>query len=200
MEEWRRRRYSDQESEIILALGVNHLKVKDGQEQETFLHSLTPVPNAADTLHQEGVLLWIPLRKEWRDVTTKPEEIVRQKFIRTLVEHYGYTLGQMDQERRTQARPQEPSRRHRDLAVSHREGSWAQAQLVIKSKTEHHRDIRNATITKAESYTRATGWVSSSLPPMPGTRLFSSSYPACPGDSLPSMKSPKPRTGVTPNG
>jgi type I restriction enzyme M protein len=31
----------------------------------------------------------------------KPEEIVRQKFIRHLVEHYGYSLGQMDQERRT---------------------------------------------------------------------------------------------------
>lgn len=61
-----------------------------------------PFPPAADTLHQEGNWLWIPLRKEWRDVTTKPEEIVRQKFIRTLVEHYGYALEQMDQERRTQ--------------------------------------------------------------------------------------------------
>lgn len=46
-----------------------------------------PFPSAADSLHQEGNWLWIPLRKEWRDVTTKPEEIVRQKFIRTLVEH-----------------------------------------------------------------------------------------------------------------
>src|SRR6218665_1916925 len=42
------------------------------------------------------------LRKEWRDVTTKPEEVVRQKFIRTLVEHYGYALNLMDQEQRTQ--------------------------------------------------------------------------------------------------
>ncbi|KXB29183.1 hypothetical protein AT959_18525 [Dechloromonas denitrificans] len=46
--------------------------------------------SAADALHQEGNWLWIPLCKEWRDVISKPEEIVRQKFIRTLVEHYGY--------------------------------------------------------------------------------------------------------------
>jgi hypothetical protein len=52
-------------------------------------------PSAADTLHQEGHWLWIPIRKEWRDVTTKLEEIVRQKFIRTLVEHYGYALEQL---------------------------------------------------------------------------------------------------------
>lgn len=48
----------------------------------------TSFPVAPDTLHQVGNWLWIPLRKEWRDVTTKPEEVVRQKFIRVLVEHY----------------------------------------------------------------------------------------------------------------
>ncbi len=60
-----------------------------------------PFPPTPDTLHQEGHWLWIPVRKEWRDVRTKPEEVVRQKFIRTLVEHYGYSLDQMDQERPT---------------------------------------------------------------------------------------------------
>jgi type I restriction enzyme M protein len=49
-----------------------------------------PFPPAADTLHRKGTWLWIPLRKEWRDVTTKPEEVVRQHFLRTEVEHYGY--------------------------------------------------------------------------------------------------------------
>ena len=61
-----------------------------------------PFPPPADALHQDGNWLWIPLRKEWRDVAAKPEEIVRQRFIRMLVEHYGYALEQMDQERRTQ--------------------------------------------------------------------------------------------------
>lgn len=50
-----------------------------------------PFPSAADAFHQGGNWLWIPLRKELRDITTKPEE-VRQRFIRTLVEHYGYAL------------------------------------------------------------------------------------------------------------
>lgn len=51
-----------------------------------------PFPSGVDALHREGNWLWIPLRKEWRDVTAKPEEIVRQRFIRALVEHYGYSL------------------------------------------------------------------------------------------------------------
>jgi len=45
-----------------------------------------------DALHQDGNWLWVPLRKKLRDDTTKPEEIVRQKFIRTMVEHYGSAL------------------------------------------------------------------------------------------------------------
>lgn len=62
----------------------------------------TPFPAAADSVHQENNWLWIPLRREWREVTAKPEESVRQRFIRVLVDHYGYSLEQMDQERRTQ--------------------------------------------------------------------------------------------------
>ena len=38
---------------------------------------------------------------EWRDVTGKPEERVRQDFILHLHNNYGYTFQQMDQERRT---------------------------------------------------------------------------------------------------
>ena len=52
----------------------------------------SPFPSEPDTLHREGNWLWIPLRSEWRDVTAKPEEIVRQTFIRHLVDHYGYPL------------------------------------------------------------------------------------------------------------
>lgn len=36
-----------------------------------------PFPGQPDALHQEGHGLWTPLRKEWRDVSAKPEEIVR---------------------------------------------------------------------------------------------------------------------------
>lgn len=115
-----------------------------------------PFPTAADALHQEGSWLWIPLRKEWRDVTTKPEEIVRQKFIRTLVEHYGYALEQMDQERRTQHGHKSP---RADIVI------WQSATekevgrtpvLVVECKTDTI-DIQERDYYQGESYTRAAG-------------------------------------------
>ena len=48
-----------------------------------------------------GGWLWIPLRDEWRNVAGKPEEIVRQHFIRHLCDSYDYALDQMAQEQRT---------------------------------------------------------------------------------------------------
>lgn len=66
-------------------------------------HPSLPFPPTPDTLHQEGHWLWIPLRKEWCDVSAKPEEIVRQKFVRTLVEHYGYSLDQEEEEHQIEA-------------------------------------------------------------------------------------------------
>jgi type I restriction enzyme M protein len=115
-----------------------------------------PFPSAADALHQEYNWLWIPLRNEWRDVNQKPEEIVRQKFIRTLVEHYGYALEQMDQERRTQYGRKSP---RADIVV------WQTAAekeagrtpvLVIECKTDTI-EIQEADYYQGESYARATG-------------------------------------------
>lgn len=115
-----------------------------------------PFPLAADALHQESNWLWIPLRKEWRDVTTKPEEIVRQKFIRTLVEHYGYSLEQMDQERRTQHGYKSP---RADIVI------WQSATekdtgrtpvLVIECKTDSI-NIQEGDYYQGESYIRAAG-------------------------------------------
>ncbi len=115
-----------------------------------------PFPTVADALHQEDNWLWIPLRKEWRDATSKPEEIVRQKFIRTLVEHYRYTLEQMDQERKTQSGTRSP---RADIVI------WRSAEekeagrtplLVIECKTDSV-DIQVKDYYQGESYTRATG-------------------------------------------
>lgn len=115
-----------------------------------------PYPKANDSLHQEGHWLWLPLRGQWRDVSAKPEEIVRQKFIRTLLEHYGYALEQMDQERRTQHGHKSP---RADIVV------WATAAdkeaartpvLVIECKTDTI-DIQERDYYQGESYTRAVG-------------------------------------------
>ena len=60
----------------------------------------TPWPATPETLHTDGDWIWIPLKSEWRDSTGKPEELVRQKFVRHLCENYGYSLDQMRQEQR----------------------------------------------------------------------------------------------------
>lgn len=115
-------------------------------------------PPSPDALHQVGTWLWIPLRKEWRDVSKKPEEIVRQKFIRVLVEHYGYDLAQMDQERRTLHGHKSP---RADIVV------WQSAAdknakpvrapvLVVECKTDSI-EIQERDYYQGESYTRASG-------------------------------------------
>ena len=116
-----------------------------------------PFPPELDKLHQVGNWLWIPLRGEWRDVSAKPE-LVRQGFIRVLVEHYGYDLAQIDQERRTQAGTKSP---RADIVV------WESAAhklvkptrspvLVVECKTDSI-EIQERDYYQGESYSRATG-------------------------------------------
>src|SRR5688572_22116990 len=96
----------------------------------------TPFPSEPDALHREGNWLWIPLRSEWRDVTAKPEEIVRQTFIRHLIDHYGYSLAQMDQERRTMHGHKSP---RADIVIWETPNAKAKNQtpvLVIECKDE----------------------------------------------------------------
>ncbi|MFY4695950.1 N-6 DNA methylase [Burkholderia glumae] len=115
-----------------------------------------PFPPTPDMLHQEGHWLWIPLRKEWRDVSTKPEEIVRQKFIRTLVEHYGYSLDQMDQEQRTQHGHRSP---RADIVIWQSADDRAAKRfpvLVVECKTDSI-EIQERDYYQAASYTVASG-------------------------------------------
>jgi Type I restriction enzyme R protein N terminus (HSDR_N)/N-6 DNA Methylase len=115
-----------------------------------------PFPTTADTLHREGDWLWIPLRREWRTVTAKPEEIVRQRFIRVLFEHYGYSLDQMDQERRTQHGHKSP---RADIviwqSVTDKTANRAPV-LVAECKTDSI-EIQDRDYYQGESYTRAVG-------------------------------------------
>lgn len=111
-----------------------------------------PFPPAPHALHQEDHWLWIPLRKEWRDVSAKPEEIVRQRFIRTLVEHYGYTLEQMDQEQRTQHGHRSP---RADIVIWQSAADRAAKRfpvLVVECKTDGI-EIQERDYYQAASYT-----------------------------------------------
>lgn len=119
-------------------------------------HPSLPFPTTPDALHQEGHWLWIPLRKEWRDVSAKPEEIVRQKFVRTLVEHYGYALDQMDQEQRTQHGHRSP---RADIVIWQSADDRAAKRfpvLVVECKTDSI-EIQERDYYQAASYTVASG-------------------------------------------
>ncbi len=116
----------------------------------------TPFPQEPEKLHEQGDWLWIPLRGEWRHVTGKPEETVRQRFIRHLHDSYGYALIQMDQERRTMHGHRSP---RADIVVWKTQEAKAANRtpvLVVECKAESV-DIDIRDYYQGESYTRAAG-------------------------------------------
>lgn len=115
-----------------------------------------PFPSTPDSLHREGNWLWIPLRGEWRDVAAKPEEIVRQTFIRHLIDHYGYSLAQMDQERRTQHGHKSPRADIVILETPEKKANNNTPVLIVECKAESV-DINVKDYYQGESYTRAVG-------------------------------------------
>ncbi|GLS13527.1 N-6 DNA methylase [Hydrogenophaga electricum] len=116
----------------------------------------TDFPAEPGALHQEGPWLWLPLRKEWRDATHKPEEKVRQRFIKALIAEYGYTLAQVDQERRYQAGTRSP---RADIVVWATPADKAEGRtpaLVVECKTDSI-EIQEKDYYQGESYARAVG-------------------------------------------
>ena len=116
----------------------------------------TPFPAAPNKLHEYGDWLWIPLRDEWRNVAGKPEETVRQHFIRHLCNNYGYALDQMDQERRTMHGRRSP---RADIVIWETHQAKASNKtpvLVIECKAENI-DVNIKDYYQGESYSRAVG-------------------------------------------
>ena len=103
-----------------------------------------------------GDWVWIPLRNEWRDVTDKPEERVRQEFILHLHNDYGYSFEQMDQERRVMHGRRSP---RADIVIwktpEAKSGSRTPV-LVVECKAEKV-DIDIKDYYQGESYARAVG-------------------------------------------
>lgn len=116
----------------------------------------TPWPVTPDTLHMDGSWIWIPLKNEWRASTGKPEELVRQKFVRHLCENYGYSLDQMRQEQRMIS----GSRSARadiviwETAAKANAGPGVSPVLVIECKAESV-EINLRDYYQGESYTRS---------------------------------------------
>lgn len=89
-------------------------------------------------------------------MTAKPEEVVRQTYIWHLVDNLGYSLEQMDQERRTQAGHKSP---RADLVIwetATKKANNNTPVLVIECKSEAV-DINFKDYYQGESYTRAVG-------------------------------------------
>ncbi|WP_295455882.1 N-6 DNA methylase [uncultured Thiodictyon sp.] len=116
----------------------------------------TAFPASANELHRDGDRLWVPLRNEWRDVSNKPEEVVRQRFIRILIEEYGYSLEQMDQERRTLHGHRSP---RADIVVweSLDEKTASRTPILVIECKADGIEILVGDYYQGESYTRAVG-------------------------------------------
>lgn len=118
----------------------------------------TAWPSPPDTLHQEGTWIWLPLKNEWRDSAGKPEELVRQRFIRHLCESNGYSLAQMRQEQRMTS----GSRSARadivvwENAAKATSGSGVSPVLVVECKAESV-EVNLRDYYQGESYTRSAG-------------------------------------------
>lgn len=113
-------------------------------------------PVEQGTVHEANGWLWIALKGEWRLRAGKPEEAVRQNFVRHLVESCGYALAQMDQERRLTS----GSRSARaDIVVWETPAAKAANRtpvLVVECKAESV-EINLRDYYQGESYTRSAG-------------------------------------------
>jgi type I restriction enzyme M protein len=113
----------------------------------------TPFP--ADGLHRQGTLVWAPLRG-WIDVANRPEEVVRQRWIRLLHLEGGFALKQMDQERRTHSGRRSP---RADIVVWRTVAdklAGSEPVLVVETKADEG-IIRIVDFWQGESYARAAG-------------------------------------------
>ncbi|MDP9903123.1 restriction endonuclease subunit M [Arthrobacter bambusae] len=122
---------------------------------------IPPIPDsdfgADGDLHRHGDLLWIPLRQRWSTVVGKPEELVRQEWVRRLVQEGGYSLGQMDQERRDLTHGTGSPRA--DIVVwgsAELKAQGAEALMVVETKAVDGPVILSD-FRQGESYARAGG-------------------------------------------
>ena len=130
-------------------------------------------------------------------MAAKPEEIVRQTFIRHLIDHYGYSLAQMDQERRTQHGHKSP---RADIVIwetPEKKANNNTPVLVVECKSEGV-DINVKDYYQGESYTRAVGCEFFIAHNTRFTAVFNWCQ-GCRAISSRSTKSPERRTGATPS-
>ncbi|MEV0423633.1 N-6 DNA methylase [Streptosporangium canum] len=105
-------------------------------------------------LHVSGQWIWAPLRGQW--LIAKPEERVRQQFIYDLHTSWGYSLGQMRQEVKTQ-RGRGSARA--DIVISESSDDLSanrNYRIVVEAKAENV-SINVNDYDQGESYARSVG-------------------------------------------
>ena len=136
-----------------------------------------------------GDWVWMHLHGEWRDVTGKPEERVRQEFILHLHNNYGYTFQQMGQERRTMHGRRSP---RTDIVIWETPEAKSRNRtpvLVVECKAEKV-DINITDYYQGESYARAVGCEFFIAHNARYTSVFKL-VPGVPGDFVPINEIPK---------
>ena len=116
----------------------------------------TGYPASSGPPKEPGDWVRMHLYDEWRDVTGKPEERVRQDFILHLHNNYGYTFEQVDQERRTMHGRRSP---RADIVIWETPAAKSRNRtpvLVVECKAEKV-DINIKDYYQGESYARAAG-------------------------------------------
>lgn len=109
------------------------------------------------SIHRHEQWVWLPLRSTWVDTTHRPEEVVRQDWIRRLVIDGGFDLAQMDQERRTLTHGTGSPRADIVVWASARDkAAGAAAILVVETKATAGPVILSD-FRQGESYARAGG-------------------------------------------
>ena len=150
---------------------------------------VTRSPASSGPPKGSGDWVWMHLHGEWRDVTGKPEERVRQEFILHLHNDYGYSFEQMDQERRTMHGRRSP---RADIVIwktpEAKSGSRTPV-LVVECKAEKV-DIDIKDYYQGESYARAVGSEFFIAHNARYTSVFKL-VPGVPGDFVPINEIPK---------
>lgn len=122
--------------------------------------STTPADPFADggkNCHRQNGWLWLPLRNRWSDVTHKPEEIVRQEWVRRLVVEGGFELEQMDQEVRSLAHGHGSPRADIVVWSSARAKANGESSILVVETKAAEGPVLVADFMQGNSYARVGG-------------------------------------------
>lgn len=114
-------------------------------------------PGTPDQLkvRREKGKIWSHIRKKWLIET--PEETVRQEYLCTLINEYGFNLDQMDEEREVTGRGSGQSRADFVIWRTVKDKSDSRNPLIVVECKSDNVTIRSADYGQGDNYSRLTG-------------------------------------------